>query len=236
MWGPHGCASLAELMAPEVAPVSPSPQAPALRDSRWWSPRAPGGPAQTLPPPPLPSAAPHGAPGHQDVTAAGAQPHVPSARGDSPRPPADATEDFSGDAVSQEDGGPLPPRPPLPPAPLVAESSEVILRHRGDSSNGIGAPGDGSLERQKKAVTFLHPSGPSIGDPTTPGPTEVAVPQPQGGLSPTAPHGPPELLAQYRDAGKGSVMSSSGAAVSLPVRDVPSEVTPWARTDRKSVV
>ncbi|XP_065555791.1 neurocan core protein isoform X1 [Lathamus discolor] len=215
-------------MAPAAAPVSPSPQAPARRDSPWWSPHAPGGPARTLPPPALSPAAPHG---HQDVTAAGAQPRVPSTRGDSPRPPADATEDFSGDSVSQEDGGPIPPRPPLPPAPLVAESPEVLLWHRGARSNGSGAPGDGSLERQKKAVTFLHPGGPSIGDPTTPGPTEVAAPQPQGGLSPTAPHGPPELLTQYLDTGKGSVMSSSGAAVSLPVRDVPSEVTPWAHTE-----
>uniref|UniRef100_A0A672UUK1 Neurocan core protein n=1 Tax=Strigops habroptila TaxID=2489341 RepID=A0A672UUK1_STRHB len=214
MWGPHGCASLAELMAPAAAPVSPSPQAPAHRDSLWWSPRTPEEPARTLPPPSLSSA-----------------PRVPSARGDSPRPPANATEDFSGDAMSQEDGGSVPPQPPLPPALLVAESPEVALWHRSDGSNGSGAPGDGSLERQRKAVTFLHPGGPSMGDPTTPGPTEVAAPQPQGGLSPTAPHRPPELPTQYRNAGKGSVMSTSGAVVSPPVQDVPSEVTPWAGTE-----
>uniref|UniRef100_A0A8V5GPA8 Neurocan core protein n=1 Tax=Melopsittacus undulatus TaxID=13146 RepID=A0A8V5GPA8_MELUD len=223
-----------KLMAPATVLVSPSPQAPAHKDSPRWSPRAPGGPAWTLPLPSLSSAAPHGAPGHQDITSTGAQPRVPIARGDSPRPPTDATEDFSGDAVSPNpnpNGGPIPPRPPLPPAPLVAESPEVVLWHRGAGSNGSGAPGDGWLERQKKAVTFLHPGGPSIGDPTTLGPTEVAAPQPQGGLHPTAPHGPPELLAQYRDAGKGSVTSSSGAAVSLPVWDVPSEVTPLAPTE-----
>ncbi|XP_009464527.1 PREDICTED: neurocan core protein [Nipponia nippon] len=156
-----------ELMAPATAPVSPSPQAPARRDSPWWSPRTaarnPGGPTAT-PPPPSPSlptsAVPHDALGHQDIITVGAQPRVPSARGDSPRPPADATEDFSGDALSQEGGSSVPPRPPLPPAPLVAEGPEMAPQPRGDGGDGSGAPGDGSLERQRKAVTFFHPPGP----------------------------------------------------------------------------
>ncbi|XP_074019901.1 neurocan core protein [Numenius arquata] len=244
-----------ELMAPATAPVSPSPQAPARRDLPQWSPRMaprnPGGPAQTSrPPSPSLSAsmAPHDPLGHQDITTVGAQPHVPSSRGDSPRPPADATEDFSGDAVSQEDGGSVPPRPPLPPAPLVAEGPEVAPQPRGDGGDGSGALGDGSLERQRKAVTFFHPDSPSIGHPASPSPTEAAAPQLQGGLSPTAPHEPAEPSAEprheqpssYGDAGKGSAKPSSEAALSPPEQDVSSpssppvasEVTPWASTER----
>ncbi|KAM6113596.1 neurocan core protein [Phoenicopterus ruber ruber] len=244
-----------ELMAPATALVSPSPQAPARRDSPRWSPHtaphSPGGPAQT-PPPPSPalpaSPAPHNTFGRRDVTTIGAQPRVPSARGDSPRPPADAVEDFSGDAPSQEDGGSVLPRPPLPPAPLVAEGPEVAPQPRGDSGDGSGAPGNGSLERQRKAVTFLHPAGPSVGHPATPSPPEAAAPRPQGELSPTAPHGPAEppaeprreQLAGHGDAGKGSAEPSGEAAVSPPAQDVPSpspppaagEVTPRASTER----
>ncbi|XP_068277047.1 neurocan core protein [Nyctibius grandis] len=228
-----------ELMAPATAPVSPSPQAPARRDSPRWSPRtAPRDPARTPPPPspPLPaSAGPHGALGHRDVTTAGAQPHVPSARGDSPRPPADATEDFSGDTLAQEDGGSVLP---LPPAPLVAEGPEVAPQPHGDGGDDSGAPGDGSLERQRKAVTF-HLVTPSMGHPATPSPTEVAAPWPRGGLSPTAPHGPAERPAGYGDAGKGSAEPRGEAAVSPPAWAVPSpsrppvasKVTLWAGTE-----
>lgn len=247
--------SLSELMAPATAPVSPLPHAPAQRDSPRWSPRTaahnPGGPSRT-PPPPSPSlpasTVPHDAPSHRDITTVRAEPRILTARGDSPRPPGDATEDFSGDVLSQEDGGSVPPRPPLPPAPLVAEGPEVAPQPHGDSGDGSGSPGDGSLERQRKALTFFHPGSPSVGHPTTPGPTEAAAPQSQGGLSPTAPHGPAELPAKprheqsggYGDAGKGSVEPSSEAAVSPPVRDVPSpspspvagEVTPRAGIER----
>ncbi|XP_049665031.1 neurocan core protein isoform X2 [Accipiter gentilis] len=239
-----------ELMAPATAPVSPSPQAPARRDSPRWSPRMaphnPGEPTRT-PPPPSPSlpasAVPHDALSPWDITAVGAQPHVPSTRGDSPRPPADATEDFSGDALSQEDGGSVPPRPPLPPAPLVAEGPETAPQLRGDTGDSSGAPGDGSLERQRKAVTFFHPSGPSVEHPT-----EAAAPWPHGGLSPTAPRGPAEPPAEPSreppagsgDAGKGSAESSGEAAASPPTWDVPSplpptaagEVTPRAGTEQ----
>lgn len=216
------------------------------------APRNSGGPART-PPPPSPSLhasmVAHDALGHRDITTVGAQPRVPSARGDSPRPPPDATEDFSGDALSQEDGSSIPPRPPLPPAPLVAEGPEMVPQPRGDGGDGSGAPGDGSLERQRKAVTFFHPASPSVGHPAaTPGPTEVAALHSRGGLSPTAPHGSAEPLAEpsreqpagYGDAGKGSAEPSSEAAVSPPVWDVPSpspppvasEVTPWSGTEQ----
>ncbi|NWS64187.1 NCAN protein, partial [Chunga burmeisteri] len=178
----------------------------------------------------------------------GAQPRVPSTRGDSPRPPMGATEDFSGDALSQEDDGSIPPRPPLPPAPLVAEDPETAPRPRGgDGGDGSGAPGDGSLERQRKAVTFLHPAGPTVGHPVTPSPTKAAAPQPQGGPSPPAPPGPAELPTEpshqqptgYGDAGKGSAEPDGKAAVSPPAQDVPSpsppsvasEVTTWASTE-----
>ncbi|XP_075579890.1 neurocan core protein [Pelecanus crispus] len=232
-----------ELMAPATAPVSPSPQAPARRDSPWWSPRTaahnPGGPARAPPPssPSLPaSTVPHDALGHRDVTMVGAQPRVPSAHGDSPQPPTDATEDFSGDALSQEDGGSVPPRPPLPPAPLVAESPEVAPQPHSDGGDGSGAPGDGSLERQRKAVTFFHAAGPSVGHPATPSPTEAAAPRPQGGLSPTAPHGPAEAPADpsreqpagHGDAGMGSAELSGKASMSPLAQDVPSPSPPPA--------
>ncbi|XP_051625299.1 neurocan core protein isoform X2 [Manacus candei] len=227
-----------ELMAPATAPASPSPQAPAPRDSpqELWSPRSPGGPVGTppVPSPPLPvSVTPHDALGRRDIPTDEAQPRVPSARGDSPRPPAEATEDFSGDSVSQEDGGSVPVWPPLPPAPLVAEGPEPAPQPHGDG-DGSGAPGDASLERQRKAVTFLLPDGPSTGHPATPGPTEGAAPHTQGGLSPTAPHGPAEpgreQPEESRDVGKGAAEPSSEAAAPPPGWDVPSPSTPPAAT------
>ncbi|KAM6294868.1 neurocan core protein [Aegotheles albertisi] len=235
-----------DLMAPATASVSPLPQAPARRDSPQWSPRVappnPGRPTRTPLPlsPALPaSRVPHNALGHWDVTTVGAQPHVPSARGDSPWPPTDVTEDFSGDSVSQEVGSSVPPRPPLPPAPLVAEGPEVASRPHGDSGDGSGTLGDGSLERQRKAVTFFHPGGPAEG----------AAPQSQGELSPTAAPRPPaeppaepshEQPAGHGDAGQGSVEPSGEAAVSPLLWDVPSpspsptagEVTPRAGTEQ----
>ncbi|XP_061871034.1 neurocan core protein [Colius striatus] len=238
-----------ELMTPATSPMSP---APSQRDSPRWSPRVdpqdPRGSPQT-PPSPSPSlpvsVLPHDALSPQDITTVGAQPHVPSARGDSPRvPPGDATEDFSGDTLWQEDGGSVPPRPPLPPAPLVAEGPESAPQPHGHGSDGGGAPGNGSLERQRKAVTFLHPPAPSVGHPTSPGPTEVAAPQPQGGLSPTGPPRPAKPLAGHSyeplagdgDAEKGLAELSSEGAVSPPSQDAPSpspsamagEVTPQA--------
>ncbi|XP_054661609.1 neurocan core protein isoform X2 [Grus americana] len=226
-----------ELMALATAPVSPSPQAPARRDSPWWSPRTaprnPGGPTRTppLPSPSLPaSTVPHSALGHRDVATVEAQPRVPSARGDSPRPPADATEDFSGDALSQENSGSVPPRPPLPPAPLVAEGPEMAPQPHGDGGDSSGAPGDGSLESRRKAVTFFHPAGPSEEHPATPGPTEAAAPRPWGVLSPTAPYGPAKPPAEpsheqppgYGDAGKGSAEPGGEGAASPLVQEVPS--------------
>ncbi|NXW42872.1 NCAN protein, partial [Nyctiprogne leucopyga] len=238
-----------ELMAPATSPVSPSPQAPARRDSPRWSPRTaprnPGGPARTPPPlsPSLPApTGPHDALGHRDVTTVRAQPNVPiSARGDSPRPPADATEDFSGDNFSKEDGGSIPPQPPLPPAPLVAMDPEMTPQPHGDSGDSSEALGDGSLERQRKAVTFFHPDIPSMGHPATPSPTEVAAPQPRVGLSPTAPHGPAkppaepshEQPAGYGDAGEG-VPTQDVPSPSHP--HVPGEVTPQAVTERVAEV
>ncbi|KAM9215342.1 neurocan core protein [Leptosomus discolor] len=245
----------AELMAPATAPVSPSLQATAWRDSPRWSPRTaprnPGGPTRTpTPPSPSPPAAvvPHDVLSHRDATAVGAQPHVPSARGDSPRPPKDATEDFSGDTLSQEDGDSIPLRLPLPPAPLVAEGPEMTPQPRGDGGDSGGAPGDGSLERQKKALTFFHLASPTVGHPATPGPTEAAAPQPQGGLSPTAPHGPAELPAEpsreqpsgFGDAGNGQAKLSGEAAMAPLAQDVSSpspptaagKVTPGAGTEQ----
>ncbi|XP_068020992.1 neurocan core protein isoform X2 [Melanerpes formicivorus] len=231
-----------ELMAPAAAPVSPSPQAPAWGDSPRWSPRIaprdPEGPARTPPslPPSLPApTAPHGTLGHRDVAAAEAQPHIPSARGDSPQPPADATEDFSGDAPSQPGSSSTPPRPPLPPLPpllLVAEGPEVASQPRGDHGDSRGTPG--SLERQRKALTFFDPAEPSMGHPPTPSPTETAALQPQGGLSPTAPHGaaePPAEPSQEQavgagEAGNGQAKASGGAAESPPAGDVPSPSPP----------
>ncbi|XP_054031066.1 neurocan core protein isoform X1 [Dryobates pubescens] len=249
-----------ELMAPAAAPLSPSPQAPAWGDSPRWSPRIaprdPEGPARTPPslPPSLPApTAPHGTLGHRDVAAAEAQPRIPSARGDSPQPPADATEDFSGDAPSQQDSSPTPPRPPLPPLPpalLVAEGPEMASQPRGDHGDSRGT--SGSLERQRKALTFFDPAGPSMGHPPTPSPTEVAAPQPQGGLSPTAPHGaaePPAEPSQEQavgagEAGNGQAKSSGGTAESPPAGDVPSpspppvasEVTSQASTEQLAEV
>ncbi|KAM6041861.1 LOW QUALITY PROTEIN: neurocan core protein [Chlamydotis macqueenii] len=257
---PHNAVEIGpELMAPATVPLSPSPPVPARRDSLWWSPhtapRDPGEPARTPPPlsPSLPaSTLPHGAVGHHGITAVGAQPRVPGARGDSPWPPADAAEDFSGDARSQEDGSPIPPQPPFPPAPLVAEGPDLAPQPRRDGGDGSGAPGNGSLERQRKAVMFFHPAGPSMGHPTSPGPTEVATPWSRGGLSPTAPHGPAEppaepsrtLPAGYGDVGKGSAEAGGEAAVSPLVRDAHSpptpstagEVTPRASTARLAEV
>ncbi|XP_042650665.1 neurocan core protein isoform X2 [Tyto alba] len=242
-----------ELMAPATALVSPLPQASARRDSPWWSPRTaphnPGGTARTplLPSPPLPaSVAPHDALGHRDITAIGAQPRVPSARGNSPQPPPDATEDFSGDTLSPEDGGSVPPQTPLHPAPLVAEGPETAPQPHGDGGDSSGAAGDGLLERQRKALTFFHPAGPSMGHPTTPSPTEAAAPRSWGELNPTAPHGPAEPPAEPSreqpdgsgDAGVGRAKLSGEAASSPPARDVPSppaaagEVTPRVGTER----
>uniref|UniRef100_A0A8B9BF88 Neurocan core protein n=1 Tax=Anser brachyrhynchus TaxID=132585 RepID=A0A8B9BF88_9AVES len=226
-----------KLLAPATAPVPPSP-----RDSPQWSPRTaprgPGGAARpSLPPSPPTPAAPHGASDHQDVIAVGAPPRGPSARGDSPWLPADATEDFSGDTPPKEDGNPVPPRPPLPPAPLVADFPETSPQPGGD---GSGALGEGSLERQRKAVTFLHlPMG-------VPGTTVAASPHPhQGGQSPTAPQGAPEMGAEpghehaagYGDAGTGTAEPRDEAAVTPVARDVPSpsptagEVTPRAGSE-----
>ncbi|NXI69089.1 PGCB protein, partial [Anseranas semipalmata] len=220
--------------------VPPSP-----RDSPQWSPRTalrgPGGAARTSPPPSPPTpVVSRDAPDHQDVIAVGAQPHGPSTRGDSPLLPVDATEDFSGDTPSKEDGGPFPPRPPLPPAPLVAEGPETAPQ---PSSDGSGALGDGSLERQRKALTFLHPP---TGLPGSPSPTVVAAPHTQGELSPTAPQGAPKTGAEpgrehpagYRDAGTGPAEPRDEAAVTPVAQDVPSpsptagEVTPWAGSER----
>ncbi|XP_053906103.1 neurocan core protein isoform X2 [Cuculus canorus] len=242
-----------ELMASATIPVSPSPQAPAGRDAPQWSPRIaprhPGGATWTplAPSPSLPAAtAPHDALGHRDSTTVGVQPRAPSARGDSPRLPVDATEDFSGDTFSQEDGGSVSPQPPLPPAPLVAEGPEMVLQPRSDGGDGSGALADGSLERQRKAVTFFHPASPSVGHPITsspsvghpitpspsagypitPSPMEAASPQPWEMLSLTAPRGPAEPLARYGGAGEGSAKPSSQAATSPPAQDVPSPSPP----------
>ncbi|NWS44779.1 NCAN protein, partial [Probosciger aterrimus] len=114
----------------------------------------------------------------EEIGPPGAQPHVPSARGDSPQPHTDATEDFSGDAVSQEDDGPVPPRPPLPPAPLVAESPEVAPWHRfAPGPTSRAAPGLGGAEH-----LLLPPPGPQQ-SPTSPGPLGV----PSHENAPTAP-------------------------------------------------
>ncbi|CAN8201422.1 unnamed protein product [Coccothraustes coccothraustes] len=215
--GPHASPNaLEEDISPElVAPVAFSP---APRDS--------GTPAGT-PPVPSPSpATPRDARGHRDIA---------SARGDSPRPPADATEDFSGDPPSQEGGGSVPPLPPLPPAPLVAEGPELSPQPRGDG-------GDGALERQRKAVTFLQPEGPSEGHPATPGHAEGGPPGPRGRAGPTDPHGAAEPSQERpqesRDVGNGAAEPSSETAASPPAWDVPSpspsptatEVPLWAST------
>uniref|UniRef100_A0A8C3QCP4 Neurocan n=1 Tax=Geospiza parvula TaxID=87175 RepID=A0A8C3QCP4_GEOPR len=206
-----------ELVAPATAPV----------DS--------GTPAGT-PPVPSPSpASPRDARGHRDIG---------SARGDSPRPPADGTEDFSGDSPRRQGGGSVPPLPPLPPAPLVAEGPELSPQPRGDGADGSGAPGDGALERQRKALTLLEPEGPSEGHPATPGHTEGAPPGPRGRSGPAAPHGAAEpgqeQPEESRDAGNGAAEPGSEATSSPPAWDVPSpspsptatEALLWASTER----
>ncbi|XP_015471493.1 neurocan core protein isoform X1 [Parus major] len=230
--------ALEEEISPELVAAATSPVS--------LSPRGSGTPAGT-PPMPFPSpAAPRDARDHRDIPAAAAQPRVPSARGDSPRPPADATEDFSGDPPSQE--GSAPPLPPLPPAPLVAEGPELSPQPRGDTGDGSGAPGDGALERQRKAVTFLQPEGPSEGHRATPGHTEGASPGPRGRSGPTAPHGAAEPSQEQpeepRDVGNGAAEPSSEAAASPPAWGVPSaspspaatEVVLWASTERPEEV
>ncbi|NWV86646.1 NCAN protein, partial [Dasyornis broadbenti] len=231
-----------ELMAPAAAPVSPSPQAPRDSGTPEWS-------RPALSPSPTAPAAPRDAPGHRDITAAEAQPRVPSARGDSPRPPAGATEDFSGDSPWQEGGGSVQLLPPLPPAPLVAEGPEAAPQPHWDGGDSGGVPGDGALERQRKAVTFLQPGGPSEGPPTTPARTEGAEPGPLGRLSPTAPQGSAvhsrEQPEESREFGNlGSAEPSSEAGVSPPAWGVPSpspsptatEVVLWASTERPEEV
>lgn len=96
----------------------------------------------------------------------------------------------------------------------------MSLQPRSDGGGSSGAPGNGSLERQRKAVTFFHPPVPSVGLPTSPSPTGAAAPQPQMGLNPTAPHEPShEQLPGDGGAGKGSAMSP-------PAQDVPSPSPP----------
>ncbi|XP_053855336.1 neurocan core protein isoform X2 [Vidua macroura] len=222
-----------ELVAPATAPVSLSP--------------APGDSATPAGTPPVPSpslATPRDARDHRDTAAGGAQPRVPSARGDSPRLPTDAPEDFSGDTPPQEGGGSVPPLPPLPPAPLVAEGPDLSPQPRGDGGDGSGAPGDGALERQRKAVTFLQPEAPSEGHPATPGHTEGAPPGPRARSGPAAPHGAAEpgqeQPEESRDVGNGAAEPSSEAAASPPAWDVPSpspsptatEAVLWASTER----
>ncbi|XP_014742658.1 PREDICTED: neurocan core protein [Sturnus vulgaris] len=221
--------ALDEDMSPELGATAPVSLSPTPRDS--------GTPEGT---PPVMSPSP--AAPHRDIPEAGA----PSARGDSPRPPADVTEDFSGDTPSQDGGGSVPPLPPLPPAPLVAEGPELSPQPRGDIGDGSGAAGDGALERQRKAVTFLQPEGPSEGHPATPGHTEGAPPGRPS--SPTAPHGTaepsPEQPEESRDVGNGAAEPGSEAAASPPVWDVPSaspspvatEVVLWASTERPEEV
>ncbi|XP_062366062.1 neurocan core protein [Cinclus cinclus] len=229
--------ALGEDINPELPDTSPVSLSPSPRDS--------GTPTGT-PPVPSPSpATPRDPRGHRDIPAGGAQPRVPSARGDSPRPPEDATEDLSGDIPSQEGGGSVPPLPPLPPAPLVAEGPELSPQPPG---NGSGAPADGALERQRKAVTFLQPEGPSEGHPATPGHTEGAPPGSRGGSSPTAPHGTAEPSQEQpeesRDVGNGAAEPSREAAASPSSWDVPSaspsptatEVVLWASTERPEEV
>ncbi|XP_077645003.1 neurocan core protein [Lonchura striata] len=232
--GPHASPNaLEEDTGPELqAPATGPPSLPpAPRDS--------GTPAGT---PPVPSPSPatlRDARGHRDPPAAGAQPRVPGARGDSPRPPADAPEDFSGDVPSQEGSvPPLPPLPPLPPAPLVAEGPEPAPQPRGDGGGGSGAPGDGALERQRKAVTFLQPEGPSEGHPATPGRAEGAPPGPRARSGAAEPG--QEQPEEPGGVGNGAAEPGSEAAASPPARGVPSappsptatEAVLWANTER----
>lgn len=219
---PHSAVSFAELLAPSTIPVPPS-----QRDLPQWSPStAPHGPGdptrRSLSSSPSTPVAPSDASHHQDVSTGEAQP-----RGDSPQPPADVTEDFSGDAAPKEDDSPIPPWPPLPPAPLVAEDPGTAAQPISDSG---GALGDGSLERQRKAVTFVHPP---MGLPGSPSPTGVSSPHPQSRLSPTDPQGALEMGAEptseHLDVGTGL---QDEAAITPVAPDVPSasptdsEVTP----------
>uniref|UniRef100_A0A8C5IT66 Neurocan core protein n=1 Tax=Junco hyemalis TaxID=40217 RepID=A0A8C5IT66_JUNHY len=199
------------------------------------APADPGTPAGTPAVPPPSPAAPRDARGHRDIS---------GARGDSPRPPADGAEDFSGDGPSREGGGSAPPLPPLPPAPLVAEGPELPPQPRGDGSDGSGSAGDGALERQRKAVTFLEPEGPSEGHPAAPGHTEGAPPGPRDRSSPTAPNGAAEpgqeQPEESRGVGNGAAEPSTETAALSPAWDVPSpspspagtEALPWAGTER----
>ncbi|NWJ01166.1 NCAN protein, partial [Crypturellus undulatus] len=153
--------SLAEPTAPRrqgpATMATPSLQPPVPRDVPRWSPRVaprdPEAPASSATPltllsptpPPLPSPTP--------------SPSASGARGDAPRPP--ATEDFSGDTLSREAGGSVPPSALLLAetlAPLPSPLPRVTVT--------------GSLERQRKAVPVLHPPFPS------------AAPQAPGGQSP----------------------------------------------------
>ncbi|TRZ08370.1 hypothetical protein HGM15179_018738 [Zosterops borbonicus] len=156
--GPHVSPTVLDeatkLTSPATLLVSPVSLSPASRAS---------GTLPVLSPSP---AAPRD---YRDITAGGAQP-----RGDSPRPLADVTEDFSGDIPTRE-GSVSPPLPPLPPAPLVAEGPEVSPEPRGD----------GALDRQRKAVTFLEPGqGHRV---TTTGHSRGASPGPRGRSSTTEP-------------------------------------------------
>ncbi|KAL2294905.1 hypothetical protein Nmel_018046, partial [Mimus melanotis] len=191
----------------------------------------------TAPVSPSPAPRDSGTPPVRSPSPAAPQRDITSARGDIPRPPADVTEDFSGDTPWQEGGGSVPPLPPLPPAPLVAEGPELSPQPRGDTGDGSGAAGDGALERQRKAVTLLQPEGPSEGHPATPGHTQGAPPG--SPPSPTAQPGP-EQPEESRDVGNGAAQPSSEAAASPPAWDVPSvspspvatEAVLWASTER----
>uniref|UniRef100_A0A8C3Y271 Neurocan core protein n=1 Tax=Catharus ustulatus TaxID=91951 RepID=A0A8C3Y271_CATUS len=229
------------LVDPELSPLGDPTALPSLAELRVTAPDPPKdlGTSTGIPPVPSPSpATPRDARGHRDITASA----TPSARGDSPVPPADATEDFSGDTPWQERS--VPPLPPLPPAPLVAEGPEVSPQPRGDGGDGSGAPGDGALERQRKAVTFLEPEGPSEGHPATPGSTQGAPPGPRS--SPAVPQGGAEPREEQpeesRVVGDGAAEPSSEVTASPPVWDVPSaspsatEVVLWASTERPAEV
>ncbi|XP_009070908.1 PREDICTED: LOW QUALITY PROTEIN: aggrecan core protein-like, partial [Acanthisitta chloris] len=145
----------------------------------------------------------------EKISRDGNQPHIPSARGDSPRPPLDATEDFSGDTLSQEDGGSVPAWPPLPPAPLVAEGPEPAPEPRGDSGDSSETLGDVSLERQRKAVTFLpEPSQEQLDESRDAG---------NGSAEPSS------------AASMSTVVWHIPSPSPLPVG---TEVTPWASTEQ----
>ncbi|XP_054142567.1 neurocan core protein [Melozone crissalis] len=201
LWSPPRGGSEGPPASPNALQEDPSPGFVATATT----PTDPGTPAGTPPVPPPSPAAPRDARGHLDMA---------RARGDSPRPPADGAEDFSGDGPSREGGGPAPPLPPLPPAPLVAEGPELPPQPRGDGGDGSGAAGDGALERQRKAVTLLEPEGPSEGRPAAPGHTEGAPPG-------TAEPGQ-EQPERSRGVGNGAAEPSTETAASPPARGVPS--------------